>query len=109
MLLASGVVGTLQVDLNRDFPDPFERGQAGIVQPSGTEQPETLVLMRWIREGRFVVSASMHEAGTLFHYLSFFTDHAAEMLTQQCMLLDFAEAQCEMAACYRALSSSDML
>ena len=54
------------MDLNRDFPDPFERGQAGIVQPSGTEQPETLVLMRWIREGRFVVSASMHEAGTLF-------------------------------------------
>ena len=53
----------LQVDLNRDFPDPFERGPAGIVQPSGSEQPETLALMHWIREGRFVVSASMHEAG----------------------------------------------
>ena len=49
------------MDLNRDFPDPFNRGTAGVVEPSGTEQPETLVLMDWIRDGRFVVSASMHE------------------------------------------------
>ncbi len=81
MLLASAGWELLQVDLNRDFPDPIERGQAGIVQPSGTEQPETLVLMRWIREGRFVVSASMHEAGTLSQCLRFFTDHAAAMST----------------------------
>ena len=51
----------LQVDLNRDFPDPIERGKAGVVEPSGSEQPETLALMHWIREGRFVVSASLHE------------------------------------------------
>ena len=51
----------LQVDLNRDFPDPIERGKAGVVEPSGSEQPETLALMQWIREGRFVVSASLHE------------------------------------------------
>lgn len=31
------------------------------MDPSGSEQPETLVLMQWIRDGRFVVSASMHE------------------------------------------------
>lgn len=54
----------LQVDLNRDFPDPIERGMAGVVEPSGSEQPETLALMRWIREGRFVVSASLHEVGS---------------------------------------------
>ena len=96
MLLASVVVEILQVDLNRDFPDPFERGQAGIVQPSGTEQPETLVLMRWIREGRFVVSASMHEAGTVCKFLRSCTNHAAEMLTWQMMLHDVAMGQCEM-------------
>ena len=51
----------VQVDLNRDFPDPIERGKTGVVEASGSEQPETLALMRWIREGRFVVSASLHE------------------------------------------------
>ena len=50
-----------QVDLNRDFPDPIKRGAAGVVEPSGSEQPETLALMHWIRHGRFTVSASMHE------------------------------------------------
>ena len=54
-----------QVDLNRDFPDPFERGSAGIVQPSGREQPETLALMKWIRSRHFVASASLHEARPL--------------------------------------------
>lgn len=49
------------MDLNRDFPDPIERGKTGVEEPSGSEQPETLALMRWIREGRFVVSASLHE------------------------------------------------
>lgn len=51
----------MQVDLNRDFPDPFQRGSAGVAEPSGSEQPETLAMMHWIREGRFVVSANMHE------------------------------------------------
>ena len=49
------------MDLNRDFPDPFQRGSAGVVEPSGSEQPETLAMMHWVREGRFVVSAAMHE------------------------------------------------
>ena len=49
------------MDLNRDFPDPIQRGAAGVVEPSGSEQPETLALMRWTRHGRFTVSASMHE------------------------------------------------
>ncbi len=52
-----------QVDLNRDFPDPFERGEAGIVEPGGREQPETLALMQWIRSRHFVASASLHEVG----------------------------------------------
>lgn len=50
-----------QVDLNRDFPDPFEHGEAGIVEPSGKEQPETLALMKWILSRHFVASASLHE------------------------------------------------
>ena len=49
------------VDLNRDFPDPFERGPAGVERPSGTEQPETRAAMDWIRSGRFVASGSLHE------------------------------------------------
>ena len=61
MLLASAGWELLQVDLNRDFPDPIERGMTGVVEPSGSEQPETLALMRWIRDGKFVVSASLHE------------------------------------------------
>ncbi len=55
----------LQVDLNRDFPDQFHRGPAGVERPSGSEQPETLALMKWIREGRFVGSASLHEVCAL--------------------------------------------
>ena len=50
-----------QVDLNRDFPDQFQRGTAGVAEPSGSEQPETLALMHWIRHGSFVASASLHE------------------------------------------------
>ncbi|CAL8464154.1 g3689 [Coccomyxa elongata] len=57
-----------QVDLNRDFPDPFERGSAGIVQPSGREQPETLALMTWIRSRHFVGSASLHEGALVANY-----------------------------------------
>ena len=53
------------MDLNRDFPDPFERGEAGIVEPGGREQPETLALMKWIRSRHFVASASLHEVCTL--------------------------------------------
>ena len=62
---------TVQVDLNRDFPDPIERGKTGVVEPSGSEQPETLALMHWIREGRFVVSASLHEVGSFPHSPAF--------------------------------------
>jgi hypothetical protein len=32
-----------------------------VEQPSGTEQPETLAVMDWIRTGRFTASASLHE------------------------------------------------
>jgi hypothetical protein len=55
------VLSGRQVDLNRDFPDQFVRGSASVEEPSGSEQPETLALMKWIRTGRFVASASMHE------------------------------------------------
>ena len=49
------------MDLNRDFPDQFQRGASGVAEPSGSEQPETLALMNWIRHGNFVASASLHE------------------------------------------------
>lgn len=52
------------VDLNRDFPDPLLLGSTGL-HPTGDEQPETLALMKWTTETRFVASASMHEVGKL--------------------------------------------
>ncbi|KAK9918404.1 hypothetical protein WJX75_003872 [Coccomyxa subellipsoidea] len=56
------------VDLNRDFPDPFEHGEAGIVEPSGKEQPETLAIMKWILSRHFVASASLHEGALVANY-----------------------------------------
>lgn len=53
------------MDLNRDFPDPFHRGPAGVVEPGGREQPETLALMQWILSRHFVASASLHEVRAL--------------------------------------------
>ena len=47
------------VDLNRDFPDPILDG--GKLGAKGTEQPETLAMMKWILSKHFVASASMHE------------------------------------------------
>lgn len=73
------------VDLNRDFPDPLDRrgnvpvgaaaaphaatglavdadaDDADFLAPSGSEQPETAAIMKWILETGFVASAAMHE------------------------------------------------
>ncbi len=81
-----------QVDLNRDFPDPFERGSAGIVQPSGREQPETLALMSWIRSRHFVGSASLHEARCRLDLFSLLLLYCAIQLAQSCRPVLFAQA-----------------
>jgi len=48
------------VDLNRDFPDPMLLGYNNL-SATGSEQPETLAMMKWIKGRHFVASASMHE------------------------------------------------
>lgn len=48
------------IDLNRDFPDPILLGEDNLAA-TGTEQPETLAVMQWIKKTHFVASASMHE------------------------------------------------
>ena len=50
------------VDLNRDFPDPMLLGYNNL-SATGSEQPETLAMMKWIKSRHFVASASMHEVG----------------------------------------------
>lgn len=48
------------VDLNRDFPDPIHRGNLGLA-PNGSEQTETMDLIKWMQKRPFVASASFHE------------------------------------------------
>jgi carboxypeptidase D len=45
------------VDLNRDA----DADDADFLAPSGSEQPETAAIMKWILETGFVASAAMHE------------------------------------------------
>eukprot|EP00884_Botryococcus_braunii_P009660 jgi/Botrbrau1/18696/Bobra.0386s0022.1 len=54
-------------DLNRDFPDPIERGSKGL-QPSSGTQPEAAAVMAWALETHFVSSASLHEGAIVANY-----------------------------------------
>lgn len=47
------------VDLNRDFPDRFDRQ---IIQKlyHTKRQPETLAIMEWVKSNPFVLSANLH-------------------------------------------------
>ena len=56
------------VDLNRDFPDTVRLKGQGL-GPQGTEQPETLALMQWLRDTHFIASAVMHEVGWIVAWL----------------------------------------
>ncbi|KAK9852107.1 hypothetical protein WJX84_003546, partial [Apatococcus fuscideae] len=55
------------VDLNRDFPDPIYRGSLGLAA-NGSEQSETVDLMKWMRKRPFVASASFHEGAVVANY-----------------------------------------
>lgn len=51
------------VDLNRNFPDRFES-----MKMTGSEQPETLALMKLSKEKNFVASLAFHEGALVANY-----------------------------------------
>lgn len=53
------------VDLNRDFPD---RLRSESMVPTGREQPETMALINWLKDTKFVASAGMHEGAMVANY-----------------------------------------
>lgn len=68
-----GLGCSAQVDLNRDFPDPWvgrsgAPSQKDLRAASGLEQPETRALMNLTRLGRFVASAALHEGALVANY-----------------------------------------
>ncbi|KAK1282455.1 hypothetical protein QJS10_CPB22g00924 [Acorus calamus] len=52
------------VDLNRDFPDQFFHANDDVA----SRQPETKAVMRWVKEGHFTASASLHGGALVANY-----------------------------------------
>jgi len=59
-------------DLNRDFPDPLHLGNwktwSDQLKPVGTEAAETLALMNFSLQYRFIAGVSMHEGAVVANY-----------------------------------------
>lgn len=52
------------IDLNRDFPDQFYHMNDLV----DLRQPETRAIMRWVKEGHFTASASLHGGALVANY-----------------------------------------
>lgn len=57
------------VDLNRDFPDQFDRDKSNEDKYLfGRRQPETTALMRWVMKKQFVLSGNLHGGAVVASY-----------------------------------------
>lgn len=57
------------VDLNRDFPDQFDKNKSNDEEYMfGGRQPETVALMRWVTGKQFVLSGNLHGGAVVASY-----------------------------------------
>ncbi|CAH0595249.1 unnamed protein product [Chrysodeixis includens] len=57
------------VDLNRDFPDQFDKNRSNDEEYLYEgRQPETVALMRWVNNKQFVLSANLHGGAVVASY-----------------------------------------
>ncbi|CAK1541831.1 unnamed protein product [Leptosia nina] len=57
------------VDLNRDFPDQFDKNKSNDDEYMfGGRQPETVALMRWVMSKQFTLSANLHGGAVVASY-----------------------------------------
>lgn len=58
------------VDLNRDFPDRFDNEMSVLArkQKAWGRQPETIAMMKFIKENPFVLSANLHGGAVVASY-----------------------------------------